>query len=131
MNIHDFDQKEIGKGIWHSWHIVSHKAKLKPSKEGIETVRRKYLDIIDYCNVMLCGVCNNHSIQYLSSTSYIQKILYSKELTSEEIIEEFCLWLYGFQESANINAGKGKGPSYSMVKEFYIDVKMCKEGCGH
>ena len=124
INIADFSNDKTTRGIWHSWHRTGFKAEFRSDVVVI------YAFILMYVKDMICEVCNTHAKKFISKTEYIVDILQDVNLSDSEVIEEFNKWLYLFHKTANEHAGKSS-PSYEDVAEFYLELEVCKEGCGH
>lgn len=123
IDVSDFSNDKIGRGVWHSWHRTGFKA---TSRSDVIVI---YAFILLYVNNMICKICNDHAKEYISKTDYIVEILENHKLTDSEVIEEFNIWLYNFHRHANMNAGKSS-PSYEEVANFYLGLEVCHEGCG-
>lgn len=119
----DFTADKIGKGIWHSWHLTSAKAKVKRDIEVI------YEFILIYVSSMICEICSEHAHKFVSENNFTQ-VLYNKDLTDTEIINEFNHWLYNFHKEANKHAGK-QSPLYDDIISFYLNVQRCHDNCGN
>lgn len=123
IDISDFSNEKIGRGVWHSWHRTGFKAN---SRSDVVVI---YAFILLYVNNMICQICNTHAKEYITKTDYIVEILENHKLTDSEVIEEFNVWLYNFHRHANMNAGK-TSPSYEEVAKFYLGLEVCHDGCG-
>jgi len=124
IDIKDFSNDKITRGIWHSWHLIGFNAKNKSD------VTVLYAFILMYVTNMVCKKCHEHSILYIKNTSHITDVLNDYNLTDSEIIEEFNIWLYDFHKCANIHAGK-TSPSIEEVIHFYLTLEVCEESCGN
>lgn len=117
----DFKPEYIGRGIWHSWHLVSFNSKTEIELKVI------YNFIILYVNNILCEKCKEHANSFI--LKYDITDLICDEANVYTFSEKYNLinkWLYLFHKSANSYSGK-KSPSYKNVKEFYLGNNVCTD----
>ena len=124
IDIKDFSNDHTTRGIWHSLHRTAFKAQ---DRSDVVVI---YAFTLMFVKDMICKVCNTHAKQFISETGYIVDILQDQNITDSEVIDAFNKWLYEFHKTANKHANK-TSPSYEDVAEFYLQLEVCLEGCGH